>query len=106
MCQNLQKLSPGEGCKKLLCKHNMFYPIMTMKNSNAVITETPTSLRFNNCMCTIHGVGFTLEQIGEMWSLTREAIRLNEEQALKKIRKKNLCNIEDVKKLFTHMEET
>lgn len=68
------------GCQNKDCRHHVLWRDLDLPKGK----ETPVSLSFSNCMCLINRT-FTLEEIGELWGLTRERIRQIEERAQIKI---------------------
>lgn len=82
-------------CHNRNCHHHMLSQILfkgtssSTKKKGAPIKgkakETEASMEFGNCMLMLTR-SFTLEEIGEMWGLTRERIRQIEERALGKLR--------------------
>ena len=63
-------------CQDFNCKHNFFYVGLKLNGSY----ETEKTKSILNCCCLIDSP-WTLEEIGEAWGLTREAIRLQERNA-------------------------
>jgi hypothetical protein len=80
-CPMLSILKEGESCEITFCHHNMFWDGLKL-NKRAQPTEA--SLEFSNCMALLDRE-MTLEEIGEMWGISRERIRQIERDATMKL---------------------
>jgi len=72
----------GVPCLNFSCTHNVYADDLKIKRK--VQTEKAASI--SNCMLKNGETTWTLEEIGEAWGLTREAIRLTQEKCFEKIR--------------------
>src|SRR4030042_3666994 len=80
-CPIISELKNKKGCKRTSCRHNMFWDEL---NLGPKAKETKASLESSNCMCLLKGE-MTLDEIGDMWGMTRERIRQIERDALIKL---------------------
>ncbi len=70
-----------EPCQNFNCRHSMFWKELELNNK---AKPEKISEEFMNCMCLLSRE-LTLEEIGEMWGLTRERVRQIERDAIIKI---------------------
>ncbi len=71
------------------CSHKLFWEELNLDREKIQMTDNALEIR--NCCCRIvHS--WTPEEIGDAWGLTKEAIRLSEEEAFKKVQKKVRIN--------------
>lgn len=77
VCQNFV------GCQNFDCKQNIFWKELKLKRPK----ETELAKYFKNCMLNIDRE-MTLEEIGQMWGITRERVRQIEERAILKLYKR------------------
>lgn len=80
-CPIISILREGEGCLNKPCHHNMFWDGLKLTKKAG---STEASLEFFNCM-TLLSRELTLEEIGEMWGMSRERIRQIERDATIKL---------------------
>lgn len=84
-CPELTRLlseSDGLVCESTGCEHNVFFTKLGFKR-----IDTEKSRSIKNCLCALtDGDRFTLEEIAEMYGVTRERIRQIEEKAIQKLR--------------------
>ncbi|MCL6577972.1 MAG: hypothetical protein K6T73_01110 [Candidatus Bathyarchaeota archaeon] len=65
-------------CLNYDCRHNIFWTGLRLPSKSK---ETKSSREILNCCCLINHE-FTLEEIGDMWGLTRDRIRQLELKAV------------------------
>ncbi len=80
------KADPENGCLLTICPHNMFWDGLKLPKGAHI---TGFSLSFSNCMCLLDEE-WTLEDIAELWGMTRERIRQIERDAIIKLLSKSL----------------
>jgi hypothetical protein len=80
-CSQIAASPDEKGCKVTSCQHNMFWDKL---NLSPKAQETPMSLSSSNCM-RFPGEEMTLQDISEMWGLTRERVRQIERDAIMKL---------------------
>jgi hypothetical protein len=68
-------------CRDFKCEHNFFW---NKSNIFSPSKETEDTIKVNNCMCLLNEE-MTLDQIGEIFGLTRERVRQIEENAIRKV---------------------
>ena len=72
----------GNPCRNLACDDNIFYHKLQLKKPK----ETNVSRRLKNCTNNLD-TELTLQEIADMWGLTRERVRQIEDKGLHKLRK-------------------
>ena len=79
-------------CQDVNCPHNLWYSGVTKANlpnhKQFAINITPKAEQIHGCMLReyLGDQRWSLEEIGQIWGLSRERIRQIEERALEKIR--------------------
>jgi len=83
MCERWVTRKP---CPDYRCPHNLFWEGLSLDGRKIHLTDK--ALAIGNCCCLVDEP-WTLQEIGEVWGLTRERIRQYEAKALRKVQKKN-----------------
>lgn len=79
-------------CTNFKCPNNLFWE--GLKLNREKIRMTGKALEIGSCCCMIT-TPWTLEEISDAWGLTREEIRMSEEEALKKLQRKLRIHLEE-----------
>jgi hypothetical protein len=80
-CPQISASVDEKSCKVTSCRHNMFWDKL---NLSPKAQETRMSLSSSNCM-RFPREEMTLQDISEMWGLTRERVRQIERDAIMKL---------------------
>jgi hypothetical protein len=79
------------GCPFTDCKHNVFWKELKIKKPK----ETEKSIEFRNCMVRFNeNYPLVMDDIAEMWGISRQRIDQMEKYALKRVTKKICFNPE------------
>ncbi len=85
-CPYLELLDKHEiGCPFMDCKHNVFWKELKIKRPQ----ETEKSIEFRNCMVRFNkDHALIMEDIAEMWGVSRQCIDQQEKHALTRLTKR------------------
>lgn len=98
MCTYLELLDKHQiGCPFTACKHNVFWKELKIKKPK----ETGKSVEFRNCMVRFNdSYPLVMDDIAEMWGMSRQRIDQMEKAAIKRVTKRvhfNQKHREDMK---------
>ena len=85
-CSYLKLLDKHEiGCPFVDCKHNVFWNNLKLKHPQ----ETEKSIEFRNCMVRFNETyPLVMDDIAEMWGVSRQRIDQMEKRAINRITKR------------------
>jgi hypothetical protein len=82
-------LSSDLYCTNFKCPHNLFWEELSLDRDKFQMTNKALEIR--NCCCLIIHP-WTPEEISDAWGLTKEALTWSEEEAFKKLQRKDRIN--------------
>jgi hypothetical protein len=93
------------GCPFIDCRHNVFWKKLKIKRPK----ETEKSIEFRNCMVRFNSdYPLVMDDIAEMWGVSRQCIDQQEKTALKRLTKRvhfNRKNREDMQLLLRNFPD-